>query len=201
MKTCEGCKFHNICRKLCPEAEEYVNQDFIGYGRSGVFIQQKEWHKESASGNEWLEMMAFWNRHVKYPDAPIDMEDIDSLKLVGLTDKQMNAVVGHLVDGKSLQAVADEEGISRQAIHQRLGWVAHNVDIALQRSEDWVRYKPHIGELKKNRQFIMTMYYEFFDSVTDIADRLGISASGVYSYIKDSIETLENLIDKYNNSD
>jgi DNA-directed RNA polymerase specialized sigma24 family protein len=56
------------------------------------------------------------------PEARIDMSDIDSLMEDALSPVQKQAIIEYYVDGKSLNDIAKREGVSRQAIRQRILW-------------------------------------------------------------------------------
>jgi DNA-directed RNA polymerase specialized sigma24 family protein len=92
-------------------------------GKGNVILQQESAGAiDPDSGqNEWIDMIATY-QGTEMPESRIDMGDIDALMDNALSPVQRAAIISYYVDGKSLNDIAKEENVSRQAIRQRILW-------------------------------------------------------------------------------
>jgi len=195
---CTECPKYSTCTDLCNDAEEYVSQDYVGQGKSGVFIQPRDMDTDNRDGNSWLEIM---QRHsIKIPAARFDMEDFEELSRLNFSNKQLTTILRYYVFGENGAEIARDEGVTRQAIFKRLKSSVSVILNALERVDRWNDdVSPNIDRLEgdeyqKHRVVLFLYLYERLER-WDIALRLGLSFSYVCKLLNVALEIIDENVD------
>ncbi len=113
MKTCQDCPDREICVKLCPIAESFVNQDYVSESRRLSYV----------GGASVLDSM-------RDKDAGLlpDMEsgivlgdkEQDVLNQCGLTERQMQCFQMYYFKGMTLRKIGAELGMVSSVVSRHL---------------------------------------------------------------------------------
>ncbi|MHC4757221.1 MAG: hypothetical protein ACYTE8_01040 [Planctomycetota bacterium] len=198
---CTRCPDFSSCTSLCAEASKYVSQDHVGQGKSGVILQPRRMGSvdENTSGNTWLELMQTRNDHIDYPTARIDMSDFEKLSELNFSKKQLLAILRYFVWGDSASSIARDEGVSRQAIFNRLQSSVDVLDNAIFRLEKWDEIEPNLyklsgGSWHYHRMVLFLYLYERLERNV-IAERLGLSFQYVCKLLNVALEKVDENVD------
>lgn len=200
---CTKCPDFSKCQSLCPKAEAYVDQDRIGHGRSGVSIQTKT--MESAAGNQygntWLEMMQCLHEGVVVPDPRLDMSDFEKLDKLNFSRKQLVTILRYYVWGDTCVDIGRDEGVSRQAIYNRLKSSVNVALDAIDRRLMWDKLEPNIfnkleGPEHIRHRIVLFLYlYERMERA-EISHKMDISPQLVWLLLKEALEIIDENVDE-----
>ena len=203
---CTKCPDYDHCVSLCPEAEKFVGQDRVCYGKSGVIIKpRKKRFGKSSDGNTWLELMAYYNRHVEVPAPAIDMADFEHLMQFNFSKKQLSVILRYFVFGDSLGEIARDAGVSRQATFKRLRSAANVIKDVGDRKAQWGlianRFDLIDGNEYRKHRLILFLY--FFETIErqEIADRMDLSFPYVCKLFNEACLLVDQKVDMHNNGD
>jgi predicted DNA-binding protein YlxM (UPF0122 family) len=154
---------------------------------------------ENTSGNTWLELMQTRNDHIDYPTARIDMSDFEKLSELNFSKKQLLAILRYFVWGDSASSIARDEGVSRQAIFNRLQSSVDVLDNAIFRLEKWDEIEPNLyklsgGSWHYHRMVLFLYLYERLERNV-IAERLGLSFQYVCKLLNVALEKVDENVD------
>jgi DNA-directed RNA polymerase specialized sigma24 family protein len=190
--TCEDidgkgtkCPRKSRCTSLCDPAEAKVNQDNVNYDNR-LRIQNKK--MPPTSKNEWIDYIAF-TFGTDMPEPVIDMETMDQLEDLRLTSVQHNTLVSYFIDGLPMKRIGDIDGVSRQAIHNRLRRAGKAVHSALGRRMMWNDRIRHIlNKLSDKEQSAVFFYYFELMSYGEISGAMNMKEGQIKTMIAHALE-------------
>lgn len=177
MLQCPDCPKYSTCTELCDEAEAYVNQDYASMGKGGVFVEHSHCHGNPRGGtpqqNDWLDVINFRSGLPEVPPMTVDMEVMDDILDNALTDFQRSSIIKYFVDGKKMSEIAEEEGITRQAVGQRILWAGKRLRKLIKYRKFWKKkIVPNLLKLTEKQSQIALLYFHEGLSAEDIAKHL-----------------------------
>jgi len=187
MIKCTECPDFSTCEALCDDAEAFVNQDHVSYGKCRVFVQNRPLNGKAA--NEWIDIIAK-THGTEMPETKIDMSDIDKLQHIEMTLAQYRAIVAYFIGGKSMSWIGKQEGVSRQAIRKRIMLVATAALVVRDRLDEWSDIVNNLGEMSEQQQRIAFLYFFELMNQREIAKLLETS----YQYVSQVIFKIREYI-------
>ena len=176
METCQACPEFSTCVELCPTQEKFVNQDNVGYGTRGVFVQNLK--MPDGFENDWLDVMNIAHG-VAIPDTIIDMETMDSLS-IKLPVDTIDAIELFFVEGWNMRAISRKQGVTPEAVRKRIMSAGHQIIRKLnKRRYYYCNVLPNTDILTSIQNRIARLYFRRLLSVYRIAFKLGVAPSGI----------------------
>lgn len=199
---CTHCPDFSTCKELCPEAELYVGQDNIHHGKSGVTIQTKRMRSFAGNqkGNNWLEIMQTLHEGAVVPDPRLDMADFERLNKLNFSRKQLSTILRYYVWGETCADIGRAEGVSRQAIFNRLKSSVNVAINALDRRRMWIDTEHAIinnldnDRFTKHRMVLFLYLYERMER-SEIAVKLDMSPQYVWTLLDEAFNILDENVD------
>jgi DNA-binding XRE family transcriptional regulator len=191
MMLCQDCDKKIGCKALCVAAEEYVNQDYVGHGRANVYIQgpnlphapscnKMQWDRNHI---EWLEWMQF-NKGADWPEPFADFGDIDRLREDVFSEIQLRAIKDRFGAGMKLREIAEKEGVSRQAIMDRIISAGKALRRYVRNQAEWKKLQPIFKYLTEAKQKVAFLRYHEGYSSLKVAKILGVSDTNVRYHLE-----------------
>jgi len=177
---CTECPKYSNCEALCADAEEFVGQDHVSYGKGRVFVQNRP--LSGSAANEWIDIISK-TEGTEMPEACVDMADIDKIQHIEMTMAQYRAIVAYFIGGKSMSWIGEQEGVSRQAIRKRIMLVATAAMVVRDRLDEWSDIVNNLGDMSDQQQRIAFLYFFELMNQREIAKLLDSS----YQYVSQVI--------------
>jgi len=177
MTLCEKCDNHCSCKAPCAALEALINQDHVGYGKRGVFVQNAE--LPPGTQNDWLDIINL-KEGVEMPEQTVDMEVFDNLS-VPLPDHLRRTLMLFFVEGMNMSAIARQEDVSSNAIRKRIATAGSLIKISLEkRRYFYLNVLPNRDILTDRQYYVGKSYFRDMKLMSDIAKDLGTSLSNVH---------------------